>query len=541
MKIQLKHSGTLQSGSALPPLAEQMEYGELAINYNTSDPAIFIKDSTNNIIRIGGKDNISFTNYHAIIPIQATGPTSPVVGNLYFDTDDNRLYIYNGSAWVDASQEPFNTAVIPDTTNPAAQSGTLDDRYALTVGDTFTGNLVLNAGLNINASDIYLNNGKIIFEGTSADSFVTDLVVTNPTQNNTITLPDRTGTVITSGDSGTVTSTMIANGTIVDADINASAAIALTKLGNGALPSGITLQSSQISGGVSPGDVAAGALPSNVTVASANIVDGSIVDADINSSAAIGLSKLGTGALPSGITVSNAATTATHLNTANAIVARDASGDFTANNVTADLTGNATSSDKWSTPRTLTLNGDITGNASIDGSGSVTLTTAYASNPGTINTTGIDDTVQTSSTVGGVRVITGSNSPIWDINIDKVTINSVDYNTSDWTVSGNTATHNSLNPSISVGNPLKQTIKTFTVGGTADAKAVIRSAATGNESYVEAYYLDGTVLKGATSQADIDTLITNASTPSTVIVDGGNFANGSSIVSSSSTIDGGSF
>jgi hypothetical protein len=46
----------------------------------------------------------------------------------------------------------------------------------------------------------------------------------------TITLPDETGTVVTTGDNGSVTSTMILNGTIVNANINASAAIADTKL-----------------------------------------------------------------------------------------------------------------------------------------------------------------------------------------------------------------------------------------------------------------------------------------------------------------------
>ena len=49
--------------------------------------------------------------------------------------------------------------------------------------------------------------------------------------------------------------------------------------------------------------IAAGALPSDVTVASANLVDGTIVNADVNASAAIGLSKLATGALPTGITI----------------------------------------------------------------------------------------------------------------------------------------------------------------------------------------------------------------------------------------------
>jgi hypothetical protein len=56
----------------------------------------------------------------------------------------------------------------------------------------------------------------------------------------TITFPATTGNVVTTGDSGTVTSTMIADGTIVNADINASAAIAVSKLAASTI-SGITL------------------------------------------------------------------------------------------------------------------------------------------------------------------------------------------------------------------------------------------------------------------------------------------------------------
>lgn len=52
MKIQLKRSNVVDSGAAKAPTAEQMEYGELAVNYSTTDPAIFIKDSANNIVRI---------------------------------------------------------------------------------------------------------------------------------------------------------------------------------------------------------------------------------------------------------------------------------------------------------------------------------------------------------------------------------------------------------------------------------------------------------------------------------------------------------
>jgi len=75
--------------------------------------------------------------------------------------------------------------------------------------------------------------GSIVFEGSSDDANETTLSVTNPTADRTITFPDITGTVITSADTGTVNSTMIANGTIVNADINANADIAVSKLDHG--------------------------------------------------------------------------------------------------------------------------------------------------------------------------------------------------------------------------------------------------------------------------------------------------------------------
>jgi hypothetical protein len=119
----------------------------------------------------------------------------------------------------------------------------------------------------------------IIYEGSPDDAFETTLTVAGPTADRTITLPDATGTIVTTGDTGTVTSTMIADATIVNADINASAAIADTKL---------------------------------ATISTAG-------------------------------KVSNSATTATNANTASAIVARDASGNFTAGTITAALTGAASS------------------------------------------------------------------------------------------------------------------------------------------------------------------------------------------------------
>ena len=72
--------------------------------------------------------------------------------------------------------------------------------------------------------------GNLVFEGATDDGNETTLAITDPTADRTISVPDRSGTLITSGDTGTVTSTMIADGTIVNADVNASAAIAQSKL-----------------------------------------------------------------------------------------------------------------------------------------------------------------------------------------------------------------------------------------------------------------------------------------------------------------------
>lgn len=87
-----------------------------------------------------------------------------------------------------------------------------------------------------------LNDSSIIFEGATADIYETTLTIVDPTADRTITLPNISGTVVTTGDTGTVTSTMIADGTIVDADINASAAIAVSKLAASTI-SGVTLGS----------------------------------------------------------------------------------------------------------------------------------------------------------------------------------------------------------------------------------------------------------------------------------------------------------
>ena len=117
MKIQLKRSSVLESGNAKAPTAAQMEYGELAVNYNSGDPALFIKGHTDQIIRIAGAG----------------------AGDL------------------------------PDIDGPP-QAGTLDDRYVNTVGDNMTGNLTF--GVDGNPQITLAADGSATFAGkaTSAET-----------------------------------------------------------------------------------------------------------------------------------------------------------------------------------------------------------------------------------------------------------------------------------------------------------------------------------------------------------------------------------
>jgi len=111
-------------------------------------------------------------------------------------------------------------------------------------------------------------------------------------------------------------------------------------------------------------------------ITSAKIADGTIVDGDISASAGIVDTKLAT--ISTSGKVSNSATTATSANTVNAIVARNASGNFTAGTITAALSGNATTATTLQTARTIALGGDVSGSASFNGSANITITATVA-------------------------------------------------------------------------------------------------------------------------------------------------------------------
>jgi hypothetical protein len=176
---------------------------------------------------------------------------------------------------VSASQVAFTPEGTIAANNVQAAIEEVNNEKLGLAGGTMTGNLEIGTA------------GSLSFEGSTANAFETTIAVVDATVDRTITLPDISGTVVTTGDTGTVTSTMLLDGTIVNADINASAAIAYSKLA--------TLTSGNIVLGSSANVATSTAVTGDVTISNTGvtaIATGVIVNADINASAAIEGSKI---------------------------------------------------------------------------------------------------------------------------------------------------------------------------------------------------------------------------------------------------------
>ena len=110
------------------------------------------------------------------------------------------------------------------------------------------------AGKALTFDAVPLFSGNVEFDGATAGTFKTTVTATDPTANNTITIPDVTGTLITTGDTNTITSTMIAAGALSGSDLADDsineAKIADDAVGQDQLKSVVNLQILNSSGGV---------------------------------------------------------------------------------------------------------------------------------------------------------------------------------------------------------------------------------------------------------------------------------------------------
>ena len=123
-----------------------------------------------------------------------------------------------------------------------------------------------------------------------------------------------------------------------------------------------------------------------------------------------------TGSNFNGSTATTWAVDATSANTASKVVARDASGNFSAGTITAALSGNASTATTLATARTIALSGAVTGTAtSFNGSANITIPTTVSTTQGGIvygsSSTAYGTTA--AGTAGQMIVSNGTSAPTW--------------------------------------------------------------------------------------------------------------------------------
>jgi hypothetical protein len=298
---------------------------------------------------------------------------------------DDSTNLANRSAWLDGriiadstrlenNTDWLDGRIIDDSTNLANRSAWLDGRIiadstrlddSLAVHRTEINAIQTLTGVAAEITDLGTFTGTTISDNTTiknalqeletkVDGYVTPTLDFAYSNGNTITATDAKGAVIINlsetsdfviQDAGVASFTVADNGQVTAAgNVDANAGLDVTggviNLNNDATANGVNIGTGTNSGTVTIGNAANSVALPKFTAAGVIHNDASgvlstslIVNDDISATAGIIDTKLAT--ISTAGKVSNSATTATNANTANAIVSRDASGNFSAGTITA--------------------------------------------------------------------------------------------------------------------------------------------------------------------------------------------------------------
>tara|TARA_R100000655_G_scaffold15355_2_gene34178 strand:+ start:334 stop:3378 length:3045 start_codon:yes stop_codon:yes gene_type:complete len=210
---------------------------------------------------------------------QATRPSGAnrVNGDLYFNTSDGKMKVFNGShasgTWDDvAAPGNFFINTLSSSSGSGGGSATFNNtatRFTLSNPPTAAAQLLVS----VNGVIQKPNSGTSPSEGFAIDG--SDIIFAAAPASNAPFFIVTIGSSVNIGtpSNNTVTSEKIVDGSIVNGDISSSAAIALSKLATGTLPSGLKVNHN-------------------------NLQTGIIEDENIGNSAAIALTKLATSGTP---------------------------------------------------------------------------------------------------------------------------------------------------------------------------------------------------------------------------------------------------
>ena len=149
---------------------------------------------------------------NAVVQNLAADPSSPIAGQVYYNTSSNEMRIYNGTIFeaiglngvtADAAELNILDGATLTTTElnyvdgvTSGIQGQLDLKSPL-ANPTFTGTVTLDTGVDL------------VFEGTTANAFELTLTSGDPTADRVVTLPDLTTTLVGRDTTDTLTNKTI--------------------------------------------------------------------------------------------------------------------------------------------------------------------------------------------------------------------------------------------------------------------------------------------------------------------------------------------
>ena len=200
------------------------------INAIVSSPDTLTLSLTSNVTI---PNNLTVTNNLTASGSLHTLGTVEFNGNTIRSTDSTRLYV--------------NDILRANAHSTSGGLGSMFESGGVPTIESFRNDKIFN----FDCTPVF--NSSIVFEGSTADSFETTITVVDPTADRTITIPNITGTLITSADTGTVTNTMLAGsitgGKLLD-DAITEAKIADDAVGQDQLKSVVSLSILNSTGGV---------------------------------------------------------------------------------------------------------------------------------------------------------------------------------------------------------------------------------------------------------------------------------------------------
>ena len=194
----------------------RVEFNELAVDVgdiaSITGASGIIASASDVVEAVTAINSAAATSANPIITGVASFPDGSASAPSITNTGDTNTGIFFGAAdQVDISVG--GTAIASVTSTGLGVTGNITATGSITMGDADTDNITFNADVNSNIvpnahdsfslgidtkswQNLFLSNG-IVFEGSSADAHETTLVAANPTADATVTIPNETGTIIT--------------------------------------------------------------------------------------------------------------------------------------------------------------------------------------------------------------------------------------------------------------------------------------------------------------------------------------------------------